>query len=246
MVKRSQLIDLHEKALKYSRMHQDMVSDYDIVSIRMGNVREGNMVLAAGVGTRNLAPYLTRVWNVFSISVDASERVLETVNRRTHEKGDPRRAFLLRASTNCLPIREKQFNAVISISAINDLSADEILRVFQEFARVLTEEGRFVLVEDWAFDPKSQAQQTLLELRSLFMKRMGRRQRQLNHREYADILQKAGFEIEQKQFLPKEISLREFDILKGEKAKELLQTVDECDPSQLHTMLTVIGSRVKR
>jgi len=222
-----------------------MASDYDVISVQMGKIREGNIVLNIGVGLGVFASYVSRVWNAFVIGVDASVGFLESAKKRTGESGAWRRVLLLHSSADHLPLRGVCIDAAVSILSIQDLPPDVTLQVFREIRRVLTRRGRFVLVEDWAFDPKSRVEYALLELRRILDRRMGERKYRLNYKEYVEILRRAGFEIEEIRFLPRRIYPERLEA-PDDRAGELLRVVREQGSSPLHVNLTLISSRVKR
>ncbi len=155
------------------RMNWSMVSDIDVASIVMGKVSEGSMVLNLGIRQEVLASYIIRVWNGFVISVDTSGKILESVKKKIDEIGSQRRAFLLQASVDHLPLREECVDAIISMFTTHDSLREEVLQLFQEFKRVLLKTGRFVLVEDWAFEPKSKVEHALLDLREMLAEKEG-------------------------------------------------------------------------
>ncbi len=228
------------------RVQWEMASDYDVISVQMGKIREGGVVLNIGVGIGVFASYVTRVWNTFTIGVDISKKALEATKRRVEETGVKRRVFLLLASTSHLPLRGEDVDTGVSMFTMRGLTQEGVLEVFQEIRRVLKKNGKYVLVEDWAFHPKRQEEYALLELRRMLAKREETGEYCLNYREYTKILKHAGFEIEEIRFLPNRVFLETFDILQGERAEDLLQIVGKVGLSQLQTPLTLIGSKVKR
>jgi SAM-dependent methyltransferase len=226
-------------------MHWDMVSEIDVTSVVMGKIREGNIVLNLGLRQKVLTSYVIRVWNGFAISVNASRRILESVRKKIDETGSQRRAFLLQASVDHLPLRGECIDAVISIFTTQSLLREEALQLLQEFKRVLIKTGRFVLVE-WVFEPKSNDNHANLELREILTEKKGLREHSLDYKEYCQILNMTGFEIEEIRFLPRRIYLKGSDAVGEEETIELLQKLDKMDSGQLQINLVLISSRVKR
>jgi SAM-dependent methyltransferase len=227
------------------RMHWGMISEIDVTSVVMGKISEGNIVLNLGLRQEVLASYVIRVWNGFTINVDTSIRILESVKKKIDETGSRRRAFLVQASVDHLPLRGECVDVVISMLTTQGLLREEVLPLFQEFKRVLIKTGRFVLVE-WVFELKSDVEYTLLELREIIGEKDEVGEYPFDYKEYCQILNRAGFEIEEIRFLPRRISLKRFDALREEKAIELLQNLDRMDSGQLQVNLALISSRVKR
>jgi len=228
------------------RMQREITSNHDVISVQMGRIREGSVVLNVGVGAGVFTSYVARVWNAFIIGVDTSKKFLESAKKRTEEAGVQRRVFLLLASADHLPLRGERIDTTVTMLSLYGLAQEKILEVFREIGRVLAKKGIYVLVEDWAFDPKSKVEFALLELRKILDKKRGIGEYCLNYREYAEILRQAGFEIGEIRFLPREVSMEIISVLREEGMEELLQIVDEEDSNPLQTTLTLISSKVKR
>ena len=227
-------------------MQGEMTSNYDVISVQMGRISEGSVVLNVGVGPGIFASYVTRVWNAFVIGVDTSKRFLESAKKRAEEAGVQRRVFLLLASADHLPLRGRRIDAAASMFTLYGLAQEKIFEVFREVGRVLAKNGTYVLVEDWAFEPKSKVEFALLELRRILDKKEGSGKYCLNYREYAKVLRQAGFEIEEIRFLPRKVSMEIFNILREEVVEELLQIVSEEGSTPPQTNLILISSKVKR
>lgn len=246
MMDQSKGVNRHRYDSLDQPVNWSMVSDIDVASIVMGKVNEGSIVLNLGIRQEVLASYIVRVWNGFAISIDTSGMILESVKRKIDETGSQRRVFLLQASVNHLPLREECVDVIIAMFTTNDSLRERVLQLFQEFKRVLIKTGRFVLVEDWAFEPKSKVEHALLNLREMLAKKEGVGEYPFCYKEYCQLLNKSGFEIEEIRFLPRGISLKRFNVLREAKAIELLQNLGRMDSEQLQINLTLISSRVKR
>jgi len=232
------------------QMGLNMTSDHDVISVQMMRVREGSIVLSIGVGQGVFTSYVARVWNAYAICIDTSERFLEAAKRRTSEAGVQRRVLLTHASGDRIPLRDGCIDAAISILTMHSLPPERIAQVFQELRRVLVKRGRFILVEDWASDPKCEVEHTLLELMRMPVRSGERSEYRLNYRDYVEILRRSGFEIEEIRFLPRRIFphrlLDRFKSLKQGKAVELLQTVRDWGSNPIQVDSTLISSRAKR
>ena len=228
----------------------NVASDYDVISVKMLAVREGNIILNIGVGLGVFSSYAARVWNAYTIGIDTSERFLEVAKRRMSEAGVQRRVLLLHADGNRIPLRDGCVDAAISILTMHNLPLEKMLQVFRELRRVLVNGGRFVLVEDWASDPKSEVQHALLELMKVLARSGKLCEYRLNYRDYVEILRKAGFEIEEIQFLPRKVFphklLDRAKSLEHDRATELLRTVSDQGSNSIQVDLTLISSRAKR
>jgi len=226
------------------------VSDHDVIAVQMMKVREGSIILSIGVGIGVFTSYVARVWNANAIGIDNSERLLEAAKRRTDESGVQRRVLLLHADSDRIPLRDGCVDAAISILTMHSLPPERVLQVFRELRRVLANEGRFVLVEDWASDPKSELEHALLELIKMPVRSEGKSEYRLNYRDYVEILRRGGFEIEEIRFLPRKVFLHKlldrFKSLEQGRATELLRTVSGWDSNSIQVDLTLISSRARR
>lgn len=242
---RSKEADQYKYGCLDRRINWNMVSEIDVTSIVMGKVREGDIVLNLGLRQEILASYIIRVWNGFVISIDTSRRTLESVRKKIDETGSQRRVFLLQAFVDRLPLRGECVDIVIAMFATQGLLREEALQLLQELKRVLIKTGRFVLVE-WVFEPKSNDKRTNPELREMLAEKKKIEEHSLDYKEYCQILNMAGFEIEEIRFLPRRISVKGSDLFREEEKIELPQKLDKKDSGQLHISLALISSRVKR
>jgi ubiquinone/menaquinone biosynthesis C-methylase UbiE len=226
-------------------MHRNMVSDIDVTSMMLGKIKEGNIVLNLGVRQDVLTSYIVRVWNGFAISLNPSAKIIKFVKRGIHDIGSQRRALLLQASVGHIPLRKECIDIVISMFTTRGQVLEEARPLFQECNRVLTKTGRFVLV-DWVFDPKNEIQDILLELREIATEKRGVEERLFNYKDYCEVLEKTGFDIEEIRFFTRNVSLERFNSLDDKRAIDLLEELSKVDLRDLQIKLALISSRVKR
>jgi len=224
----------------------DMVSDYDLFSIQMAGVGEGETVFLIGVRSEILAPYIARVWNASVISVVTSNKLLNEVKRRINEGGLKRRVCILKAEPVSLPLREESLGVTISMGGMEQFSAQTVLQSLREIRRVLRKQGRLVLVEDWAYDPKNEIEYMALELRNKVAEEEGKNEPLLNYRDYLQLLKKAGFGVKEIRFLSRRLSREMLLRLQEARPRELLEIVQSQGSIILQTRMTLISSIVKR
>lgn len=230
-----------ERAKGYSerRTRKDWMRTIDGVVLGLLQVGRDSLVLDVGAGPGIFAANLVKTKLSRVVNLDLSKRFLKIAKDRIENLGLSNRVFFVVASADCLPLRNSSFDGVTSMVAIHHLLPSGIQEAFSEVHRVLKREGKFVLVESWAYKPRNEFQRTMLELRRAVMQtEIG--EYHLNYEKYITMLENAGLKVLDVRFEPRPVFLSRFERLTGEKARKLVERAKQFDEKERVVDMTII------
>ncbi len=207
------------------------------------NVNADHMVLEIGVGPGLLAIHLAKEMQLKIVGLDFSKQFLNIAKDKVKKANVSDRIFLILGSADLLPLRGSSFDAAFCLYTIHHLPPPGIKEAFRETHRVLKDEGRFVLVENWGYEPKNEFQRIMLELRRLLMS-VEVEEWHLKYSKYIAMLERAGLKTSDVQFIPREVYLSRFEHMPNE-AQKLLQKAKRFDVKERFVDVAIIRS-VKR
>jgi ubiquinone/menaquinone biosynthesis C-methylase UbiE len=107
----------------------------------------GLQVLDVGTGSAGNAVYLAQLVEETGMvyTVDPSSEILENAARIVKQKGLSKRVRLVEGKAESLPLGDSFFDAVVTLMALHHIQDTD--RGFQEFNRVLKNDGTYVTVE---------------------------------------------------------------------------------------------------
>ena len=205
------------------------------------NVKADHMVLEIGVGPGLSAIHLAKERQPTIVGLDFAKRFLNIAKDKVKKANVSDQIFLILGSADFLPLRSSSFNAAFCVHTIHHLPPSGIKEAFLETHRVLKDEGRFALVENWGYEPKNEFQRIMLELRRLLMT-FELEEWHLKYSEYIAMLKKAGLKTFNVQFVPREIHLSRFERIPNEKAKKLLQKAKRFEEKERFVDAAIISS----
>jgi len=199
------------------------------------------MVLDIGAGPGFSAVYIAREKGSTIVGLDFSKQSLNIAKDNVKRANVSDRVFFVLGSADFLPLQSSIFDAAMCIHTIHHLPPLGIKESFRETHRVLRNGGRFVLSENWAYEPRNEFQRIALELRRM-LDSMEVKEWHFKYSGFVAMLEKAGLKTYSVQFLPREISLSRFEGIPYEKAQKLLQKAKEFDVKERFVDVTIIGS----
>ena len=199
----------------------------------MINPESCTQVLDVGTGPASFAAKLAKTHNLHIVCLDISKRFLRIAKERTETEKTPGRISLIAASADSLPFREESFDAITSIYVIHHLPPLRMERAFGEFYRALRTKGRFVLVEDWASDPRTYFQQLAFQLRKMLM-RTEAEEYHTSYYNYITMIERNELKISNVELYPRPVDLSRFQNLTSERARKLLKRAEKYEePEQI-------------
>lgn len=113
------------------------------------NLKKEDKILDAGCGSGRFLTYFSNL-DAFVVGVDASSSMLKRAKKRTYNSNN---IFLVQGDIMNLPFRHKSFDAVVSISTLQNLPTEKYCIVneepcksaIKEFARVLKNDGQVII-----------------------------------------------------------------------------------------------------
>ena len=198
-----------------------------------------SLVLDVGLGV--FATYLVEAKQSMVVGLDVSKRLLCIAKDGIKGADASNRLFLILGSADFLPLRDACFDGATSMLTIHHLPPPRIQESFKEIQRVLKKGGRFILAEDWAYEPKNEFQRIVLELRRLLMLTETEEYHQ-EYREYVAMLENAGLRVVDVQFRPRPVLLSRFEHLTNERTHKLLRRARQFDERDQLVDTTIISS----
>lgn len=205
------------------------------------DVNAGHRVLDIGVGPALLAIHLAKERQSTIVGLDFSKQFLNIAKDKVKRANVSDQIFLILGSADFLPLRGSSFDAAFCIHTIHHLPPPGIKEALRETHRVLKEKGKFVLVENWGYEPKNEFQRIMLELRRLLMS-VEVEEWHLKYSKYIVMLQKVGLKTFNVQFIPREVHLSRFERIPNEKAQKLLQKAKRFDEKEHFVDVAIISS----
>lgn len=205
------------------------------------DVNAGHRVLDIGVGPALLAIHLAKERQPTIVGLDFSKQFLNIAKDKVKRANVSDQNFLILGSADFLPLRGSSFDAAFCIHTIHHLPPPGIKEALRETHRVLKEKGKFVLVENWGYEPKNEFQRIMLELRRLLMS-VEVEEWHLKYSKYIVMLQKVGLKTFNVQFIPREVHLSRFERIPNEKAQKLLQKAKRFDEKEHFVDVAIISS----
>lgn len=205
------------------------------------DVDSSHAVLEIGVGPGFFAVHLAKERKPTIVGLDFSKQFLNIAKEEVKRADVSDRVFLILGSADFLPLKGSSFDAAVEVHTIHHLPPPRIEESFREIHRVLRDGGRFVLSEDWAFEPRNEFQGIMLELRRLLYS-VEVEEWHLKYSEYIAMLEKAGLRTYNVQFHPHKVPLSRFECIPNEKAQKLLQKAKQFDAKERFVDVTIISS----
>jgi len=205
------------------------------------DVGSSHMVLDIGAGPGFSAVYIARKKGSTIVGLDFSKEFLNIAKDNVKRANVSSSVSFVLGSADFLPFQGSIFGAAMCVHTIHHLPPPGIKKSFRETHKVLSNGGRFVLVENWAYEPRNEFQRIALELRRM-LDSIEVEEWHLKYSEFVAMLEKAGLKTYSVQFLPREISLSRFEGIPGEKAQKLLQKAKQLDVKERFVDVTIIGS----
>lgn len=234
--------DKRAEGYSQHRTRKDWMQAIDKVVLELLRVGPNTLVLDVGAGPGTFAAYLAKTKTSKVVALDLSKHFLNISKNRIKGAGVSNRVFLVMASADSLPFRDLSFDATTSMVTIHHLPPPRIQEAFREIHRVLKSEGKFVLVESWAYKPRNEFQRILLELRRMVMQ-TETNEYHLNYEKYVRMLEDAGLTVLDVGFRPRPVYLPRFERLTNEAAQKLLKQAKQFDKEKQVVDMTIIHTK---
>lgn len=205
------------------------------------DVDSSHTVLEIGAGPGFFAIHLAKERKPRIVGLDFSKQFLNIAKDKVKRANVSDQIFLILGSADFLPLRGSSFEAAFCIHTIHHLPPPGIREAFRETHRVLKDEGRFALVENWGYEPRNEFQRIMLELRRwLYLVEV--EEWHLKYSEYVAMLKRAGLKTFNIQLIPREVHLSRFERIPNEKAQKLLQKAKRFDEKERFVDVAIISS----
>lgn len=223
------------------RLHKDWFQKIDQRVLNLIDSKSCSTVLDIGTGPASFPIKLAKNNNAIVVGVDVSKRSIKIAKTHIEKENLQDKIFLIAASADFLPLREASFDAATSILTIHHLPPQRMENSFAEFHRVLKLKGKFVLVEDWASEPRTYFQRIIYELRKILM-HTEIEEYHIKYTEYVPMLEKNDLKIFDVELHPRQVDLSRFESLLGKRARKLLEKAEKIEEHQQTIDTTFIGA----
>ncbi len=221
------------------RTKKSWMKEIDETVLNLLEVGPDSLVLDVGVGPGIFATHLAKMKLSEVVGLDISKKFLNIAKNKIKTTSFSNRVLLVVASADSLPLRKSIFDAATSMVTIHHLPPSRVQESFREIQRVLKEEGKFVLVESWAYEPRNEFQRIVLELRRM-LEKTETEEYHLEYWSYIKMIEKAGLKILGTHFQPRPPYLSRFERLTDEKARKLLNQAKQFNKREQYVDMTII------
>lgn len=205
-----------ELVKRYARGRE--LSGVDRAAVKALFPSAGDTVLELGCGPGTAAAWGVRTWPkpLRLILTDVSGDFLPLAIEATAEYGE---AFACAADPAAVPLRSGTVDRVLTMATLHHMSDGGLRQAFEEIARVICAKGRFVLVEDWAFEEPGDFETLAAKIRSF----AGHRENHKSVTEWISLAASAGLGLESQQWVPRPFRLPERGAEGNDQLEDLLR-----------------------
>ena len=203
------------------------------------------LLLDASVGFGEFAVRTASSENTKIVKLDFSKESLRKTKSKITKMDLQDKIYLVAASVDHLPFKDTCFEGVTLFYSLHHFYPTVVENTLKEVHRVLKKKGRFVAVEDWAYEPRNEFQFLMLELRRIILEKEPKVPYRTYY-DYIETMEKTNLQIFSAELYSRKVQLPPIDQLESKRALELVKKARKFPEEQQVLDTVVIGTTKTR